>query len=158
MEPLYPHNCTQMKVVIQRVSSASVTVDNRVTGKIKDGFLLLVGIHNSDTLKKVEWVCNKIVKLRVFEDDEGKMNRSIRDVGGDLLVVSQFTLYGDVSRGTRPGFSEAAPPEMAEPLYEQMLQLLEENMNKPVQSGVFGAMMDVELVNSGPVTIILEKE
>lgn len=146
-----------MKVVVQRVSRASVKVDNKITGKIEKGLLLLVGIHPDDTRKELEWMCRKIEKLRIFEDEEGKMNLSVKDVGGSLLVVSQFTLYGNVRKGTRPSFVEAAKPEKAEPMYEEMVDYFKEQTNLKVQTGIFGAMMDVALVNDGPVTIILEK-
>ncbi|MDX1641113.1 MAG: D-aminoacyl-tRNA deacylase [Balneolaceae bacterium] len=146
-----------MKIIIQRVSHASVTVDGEVTGKIGKGLLLLVGIHESDTEKEVEWCCRKIPTLRIFEDEEGKMNRSLRNVGGSLLVVSQFTLYGDAKKGTRPSFIEAARPEKAEHLYNYMIDELKKESGLIVESGRFGAMMDVELINDGPVTLILEK-
>jgi D-tyrosyl-tRNA(Tyr) deacylase len=145
-----------MKIVIQRVSRASVTVDNKVTGSIEKGLVLLVGIHESDTKEDADWCCRKIPKLRLFEDEEGKINRSVKDIGGGLLVISQFTLYGDARKGNRPSFIEAARPEKAEPLYDYMIRKLK-TANVEVQSGVFGAMMDVDLVNSGPVTIILER-
>lgn len=146
-----------MKVVVQRVKSSSVEVENEVTGRIGKGLLLLVGIHQDDTKKEMEWICNKILKLRIFEDEEGKMNKSVSDIGGGLLVVSQFTLYGDTRKGTRPSFIEAARPEKAEPMYEEMIQYFKKHSELPVESGVFGAMMNVQLENDGPVTIILEK-
>ncbi len=146
-----------MKVVLQRVKNASVTVDGEVTGSIESGLLLLVGIHESDTKKEVDWCCRKIPTLRIFEDDEGKMNRSVADVNGGILVVSQFTLYGDASKGTRPSFIEAARPEKAEPLYDYMIEILKKDSGLKIESGEFGAMMDVEFINSGPVTLILEK-
>jgi D-aminoacyl-tRNA deacylase len=146
-----------MKVVVQRVNRASVTVENEITGKIKKGLLLLVGIHESDTKKEIDWCCNKISKLRIFEDDEGKMNKSVQDIKGEILVVSQFTLYGDTKKGTRPSFIEAAKPDVAEPLYNYMIERFKKSMDLNVQEGEFGAMMQVELVNDGPVTIIVEK-
>ncbi|WP_018128068.1 D-aminoacyl-tRNA deacylase [Balneola vulgaris] len=146
-----------MKVVVQRVSSASVTVGKEITGAIEKGLLLLVGIHEQDDRKSLEWMCNKILKLRIFEDEEGKMNKSVQDVEGGLLVVSQFTLYGDAKKGTRPSFIEAARPEFAEPYYEEMVQYFKEQSSLNIQTGQFGAMMEVELVNDGPVTLILEK-
>lgn len=146
-----------MKVVLQRVKNASVTVGGEVTGAIEDGLLLLVGIHESDTEEEMEWACNKILNLRIFDDAEGKMNRSVQDVGGGLLVVSQFTLYGDARKGNRPGYTEAARPEKAEPLYNQMVDYLKRHSGLKVQTGIFGAYMDVALCNDGPVTIILEK-
>lgn len=146
-----------MKVVVQRVSSASVMVGNEVTGVIKKGLLLLVGIHQNDTAEQLKWMCEKILKLRVFEDEEEKMNLSITDIQGELLVVSQFTLYGDSKKGTRPSYIEAARPEKAEPMYEEMIQYFKDHSELNIQTGKFGAMMDVELVNDGPVTLILEK-
>ncbi|MCH8523182.1 MAG: D-tyrosyl-tRNA(Tyr) deacylase [Balneolales bacterium] len=146
-----------MRTVVQRVSKASVTVDGKVVGQIGEGLLVLAGFHTSDTEEQMRWMCDKLLKLRIFNDDEGKMNRSVQDVGGSLLVVSQFTLYGDARKGTRPSFIESARPEVAIPLYESMLDYLRVNGNLPVESGEFGAMMEVSLVNDGPVTIILER-
>lgn len=146
-----------MKVVVQRVKRASVTIDNKIAGKIENGLLLLVGIHESDTKKEVDWCCRKIPSLRIFEDDEGKMNRSVTDANGKILVVSQFTLYGNANKGTRPSFIEAARPEKAEPLYDYMIESLKKESGLKIESGTFGAMMDVELINSGPMTLILEK-
>jgi D-aminoacyl-tRNA deacylase len=134
-------------------------VDSRVTGKIGPGFLLLAGFSPTDTEASLAWMAEKILGLRVFGDAEGKMNRDLADVNGAVLVVSQFTLYGDVSKGRRPSFIDAAPPNLAIPLYEKFVALLrEKGAGKiPVETGEFGAMMDVELVNDGPVTLILEK-
>jgi D-tyrosyl-tRNA(Tyr) deacylase len=146
-----------MKIVVQRVKEASVTVGNEITGAIEQGLLLLVGIHEDDTDDQLKWMCEKILKLRIFEDDEGKMNRSVSDVEGGILVVSQFTLYGDARKGTRPSFIEAARPEKAEPMYDQMIEYFQSNSSLNIQGGKFGAMMDVHLVNDGPVTLILEK-
>ncbi|HKJ45982.1 MAG TPA: D-aminoacyl-tRNA deacylase [Balneolales bacterium] len=146
-----------MKVIVQRVSEASVSVEGNITGKIGNGLLLLVGIHPDDTQKELEWICRKIVKLRIFEDENNKMNLSVDDVNGGLLVVSQFTLYGNVNKGTRPSFIEAAKPDKAEPMYNDMIDYFKKNTSLEVQTGIFGAMMDVSLVNEGPVTIILEK-
>ncbi len=146
-----------MRVVVQRVKRASVTVAKKVTGSIEQGLLLLVGIHNTDTQEQLRWVCDKVLKLRIFEDEEGKMNRSVSDVNGGILVVSQFTLYGDARKGTRPSFIEAARPEVAEPMYEEMIQYFREQSTLNIQTGIFGATMDVELLNDGPVTLILEK-
>ncbi|MEX1062296.1 MAG: D-aminoacyl-tRNA deacylase [Balneolaceae bacterium] len=147
-----------MKVVVQKVSRAKVSAGGRVAGQIGEGLLLLVGIHGLDSFKTIKWVSDKIIKLRVFEDSEGKMNRSVKDVGGSILVVSQFTLYGNIKRGTRPGFTEAAKPEYAEPLYEDMIRYLKKQSDLHIEEGVFGAAMDIELVNNGPVTILIEKE
>jgi D-tyrosyl-tRNA(Tyr) deacylase len=146
-----------MKIVVQRVKNASVTIDNEVTGSIKNGLLLLVGIHESDTKKEVDWCCRKIPTLRIFEDKEGKMNRSVTDVKGGILVVSQFTLYGNANKGTRPSFIEAAKPDKAEPLYDYMIEVLKRDSGLQIESGEFGAMMDVKFTNNGPVTLILEK-
>lgn len=146
-----------MKIVVQRVSEASVTVNNSVTGRIKKGLLLLVGIHTDDTEEEADWCCRKISKLRIFEDSEQKMNLSLEDVKGSLLVVSQFTLYGNIKKGTRPSFIEAARPEKAEPLYEYIVKQFRNRYNLDVETGEFGAMMDVKLVNDGPVTLVVEK-
>ena len=148
-----------MRVVLQRVSRAEVRVAGRVTGKIGPGFLVLAGFGPSDTDAQLSWMAEKILGLRVFADDQGKMNRDLVETKGSLLVVSQFTLYGDASKGRRPSFIDAAPPNLAVPLYEKFVALLKEKSGGriPVETGEFGAMMDVELVNDGPVTLILEK-
>jgi D-tyrosyl-tRNA(Tyr) deacylase len=146
-----------VRVVLQRVSRARVTVEGRVTGEIGVGLLLLVGFTAGDDEAAVEWMADKVVGLRVFSDADGKMNLSLGDVGGGLLVVSQFTLYGDTRKGRRPSFVHAAPPSVAIPLYEKFLEILAGRSGTPVQSGEFGAMMDVELVNDGPVTLVLER-
>lgn len=147
-----------MKIVVQRVKNASVTVNGQISGKMGHGLLLLVGIHTNDTEEQLDWCCNKIMKLRIFNDQDGLMNRSVQDVGGEILVVSQFTIYGDTRKGTRPGFTDAAPPDIAEPLYERMIEIFRERTDLNIESGIFGAMMDVELVNDGPVTLIITKE
>ncbi len=154
---VYPQSFPHMRIVIQRVQRASVTVGGTITGQIEKGLLLLVGIHQTDTKKEIDWCCRKIPKLRIFEDSDGKMNESVADHNGGILVVSQFTLYGNARKGTRPSFIEAARPEQAEPLYDYMVNKLKNDSNLRVESGEFGAMMDVELVNDGPVTLILEK-
>ncbi|WP_020403507.1 D-aminoacyl-tRNA deacylase [Gracilimonas tropica] len=146
-----------MKAVIQRVKSSSVMVENEITGAIEQGLLVLIGIHQDDTKKQMEWICRKIAKLRIFEDEEGKMNNSVQDVGGGILLVSQFTLYANSDKGTRPSFIEAARPEKAEPMYEEMIQWFKTHTDLNIQTGKFGAMMNVKLENDGPVTIILEK-
>ena len=143
-----------MRVVIQRVKHARVTVDHEVVGEIQQGFVLLVGITHDDTEEDAEYCAKKIPNLRVFEDEAGKMNLSLCDVGGGILSISQFTLYGDMRKGRRPNFMAAAKPEQANRLYEYFNQLLREQ-NIVVETGIFGAMMDVELVNAGPVTLIL---
>jgi D-tyrosyl-tRNA(Tyr) deacylase len=149
-----------MRVVLQRVSRAAVSVNARVTGSIGVGFLVLVGFAPTDTDESLAWMADKILGLRVFGDPAGKMNLALADVHGGILVVSQFTLYGDVSKGRRPSFVDAAPPEVATPLYERFVALLRERGaagGTGVETGEFGAMMEVELVNDGPVTLILEK-
>jgi D-tyrosyl-tRNA(Tyr) deacylase len=147
-------------VVLQRVARAAVRIDGRVAGEIEKGFLVLVGFAPADTVEQLTWMAEKILGLRVFGDAEGKMNLALADVAGAVLVVSQFTLYGDASKGRRPSFIAAAPPEAAIPLYEKFIALLREGggaAGTRVETGEFGAMMDVELVNDGPVTLILEK-
>ncbi|MFS0575323.1 D-aminoacyl-tRNA deacylase [Sporosarcina sp. 179-K 3D1 HS] len=146
-----------MRVVLQRSGPASVRVDGEVTGSIEKGYVLLVGITHTDTEADMEYVAKKIAGLRLWEDEEGKMNRAIEEVGGAILSVSQFTLYGDVRKGRRPSFIEAARPEQAEPLWQYFNGQLEAEGLK-VETGVFGAMMDVELINDGPVTIIVESK
>jgi D-aminoacyl-tRNA deacylase len=147
-----------MRVVLQRVSRAAVRVDGRVTGSIGVGFVILAGFAPADTAETLEWMAEKILTLRVFGDAAGKMNLALDDVGGALLVVSQFTLYGDARKGRRPSFVDAAPPAIAVPLYERFVALLRERSGGlKVETGAFGAMMEVELVNDGPVTLILEK-
>lgn len=146
-----------MRAVIQRVSSASVVSEGRVLGEICQGLLVLVGIGKGDGPDQMRWMCDKISKLRIFYDETGKMNRSVLDVGGGILLVSQFTLYGDARKGTRPGFDAAAPPSLAEPLYDDMVRHLRATLPVPVETGRFGADMAVSLVNDGPVTLLLEK-
>ena len=146
-----------MRVVLQRVSSAEVTVDRRSVGAIGKGFVLLVAFKASDGEVEATWIADKVIGLRVFPDDQGKMNRSLNDVEGELLIVSQFTLYGDVRKGRRPSFIDAAPPEIAIPLYNKFVALLSERASGRVETGEFGAVMDVKLVNQGPVTILLER-
>lgn len=145
-----------MRVLLQRVTRAAVHVGERTIGRIDRGFLLLVGFTQTDGEAQLQWMADKIVGLRVFPDDEDKMNRSITDVGGALLVVSQFTLYGDAIKGRRPSFVDAARPEVAIPLYERFIALLRER-ELAVETGEFGAMMQVELVNDGPVTLWLDR-
>ncbi|GAK42286.1 D-tyrosyl-tRNA(Tyr) deacylase [Paenibacillus sp. TCA20] len=146
-----------MRVVLQRVSEAKVTVDQEVVGQINRGFMLLVGITHEDTLKDADYLAEKIAGLRVFEDEAGKMNNSIMDVGGAILSVSQFTLYGDTRKGKRPNFMAAARPDVAEPLYAYFNEQLR-SKGLIVETGKFGAMMDVALNNDGPVTLILESK
>jgi len=165
-----------MRVVIQRVSSASVTIGDRIAGRIERGLLILVGIEASDTAADGEWLAQKITKLRIFEDEGGQMNKSVADIGGGILLVSQFTLHASTQKGTRPSFNAAARPEHARPLYENFIEQLRSalgGVDRPVVSGVgrpvvsevervqtgeFGAMMKVALVNDGPVTIIIDSK
>ena len=145
-----------MKLVIQRVKNAKVEVDNNLIGSINKGFLVLLGVTHKDTKENAEYLVKKLCNLRVFGDENGKMNLNIKDIGGELLIVSQFTLYADCSNGNRPSFIEAAKPEIANELYEYFCDKCKEN-NINVEKGIFGADMKVSLVNDGPVTIILEK-
>jgi D-aminoacyl-tRNA deacylase len=145
-----------MRVLVQRVSRAEVRVGARVAGRVGRGLLLLVGFTHTDDEARLRWMAEKVLNLRVFADDEGKMNRSISDVAGELLVVSQFTLYGDAAKGRRPSFVDAARPEVATPLYERWIELLRAG-GVHTETGEFGATMDVELVNDGPVTLWLEQ-
>ncbi|UOQ52838.1 D-aminoacyl-tRNA deacylase [Hymenobacter cellulosivorans] len=145
-----------MRVVLQRVSQASVTVEGRVTGQIGPGLLVLAGFAPDDTTQSLDWMARKLVQLRIFSDEEGKMNRSVQDIGGQVLVVSQFTLLADARKGNRPSYIGAAPPPVAIPLYEQFVHMLEQLLGQPVPTGEFGADMKVELLNDGPVTIVLD--
>ena len=145
-----------MKLVIQRVKNAKVEVDEKVVGKIENGFMVLIGIRKGDTKKEADYLVKKLINLRVFEDENGKMNLNIKSVGGSLLLVSQFTLYADCSNGNRPSFTEAAKPEQANKLYEYFCSECEKN-NIKVERGIFGANMQVSLINDGPVTIVIEK-
>ena len=147
-----------MRAVIQRVTRASVTIDGVERSRIGPGYLVLLGIHESDTTAQAELLAKKIAGLRVMEDESGKMNRSLADVDGEILLVSQFTLYGDCSHGNRPSFITAARPETAIPLYEYMIKLLGEKTGKEVRTGEFGADMKVELLNDGPVTILMDTD
>ena len=146
-----------MRVVLQRVSQGAVSVDGKPVGGIGVGLVLLVGFTSGDGEDTVRWMTDKILGLRVFSDEEGRMNLSLQEVQGDILVVSQFTLYGDTRKGRRPSFVHAAPPEVAIPLYDRFLELLRGEAPGRVESGRFGAMMDVALVNAGPVTLVLER-
>lgn len=146
-----------MRTVVQRVSSASVTVDGNVIGKINKGFLVLLGIKSTDTKQDVNYMVKKVINLRIFRDENDKMNLSLKDVNGELLIVSQFTLYGDASGGNRPSFIEAGKPDIAIPLYEYFISECKKQISV-VQTGKFGADMKVELLNDGPVTIIMESK
>jgi D-tyrosyl-tRNA(Tyr) deacylase len=145
-----------MRVLIQRTTQASVTIDGIVVSEIGQGLLVLVGIENDDAITDAQWLASKIVQMRIFSDGGGKMNLSVKGIDGDLLVVSQFTLHASTKKGNRPSFLCAARPEIAIPLYEQFLGLLETELGKPVLRGVFGADMKVALVNDGPVTILID--
>ena len=144
-----------MRAVLQRVNEASVTVDGRITGQISRGLLVLVGITQTDTEESAKLLAQKVAHLRIFEDAERKMNESLLDISGELLVISQFTLYGDTRKGRRPSFHLSAPPNISEPLYEKFVLFLRET-GLPVKTGIFGAHMEVRLLNAGPVTLILE--
>jgi len=147
-----------MKIVIQLVKEASVTVDAKVISAIKKGYLILLGIEAEDTQEDINWLAGKIARLRIFQDENDAMNLSIMDVGGDIIVVSQFTLQAKTKKGNRPSFIKAARPEIAIPLYEAFITALEKELGKNIQTGVFGAMMDVALVNDGPVTILIDSK
>jgi D-tyrosyl-tRNA(Tyr) deacylase len=146
-----------MRVVLQRVKHARVDVGGKTVGEIQKGLLLLVGIHERDTAAQADFLAAKCADIRVFSDDEGRMNLSVKDVGGDILAVSQFTLYGNCKKGRRPSYTQAAKPQKGRELYEYFVKKTREQIDN-VQTGIFGAMMDVALVNDGPVTLILEKE
>jgi D-aminoacyl-tRNA deacylase len=145
-----------VRIVLQRVSSAQVTVDGKVTGQIGEGLLVLLGVGKGDTEETMEWGARKTAELRIFQDEQDKMNRSLQDVRGEALVVSQFTLFGDAQKGRRPSFTEAAPPEEAERLYKYFVEFLS-SLGVHTETGIFAAKMSVTLVNEGPVTIILER-
>lgn len=147
-----------MKIVLQRVSSASVSINNEIKGQINQGFLILLGIGQDDNIDDIDWLCNKIINLRVFSDVNGKMNLSIKNINGEMLLISQFTLFASTKKGNRPSFIKSAKPDVAIPLYEQFIKKLEELTGKPVQTGEFGADMQVSLVNDGPVTITIDSK
>lgn len=145
-----------MKAVIQRVLKASVTIGGNIHSAIHDGVMVLLGIEDADTEEDISWLSQKIVQLRIFNDDEGVMNISLKESGGDILLVSQFTLHASVKKGNRPSYIKASKPDIAVPLYEKMIRRLETDLGKSVKTGVFGADMKVELINDGPVTIIID--
>ncbi|HEX5152240.1 MAG TPA: D-aminoacyl-tRNA deacylase [Parafilimonas sp.] len=145
-----------MRAVIQRVSEASVTVDEKITGAIKTGLLILLGIEDIDTAEDIEWLSSKIVNMRIFNDANGVMNISLKDVDGDILLVSQFTLHASTKKGNRPSYSRASKPDIAIPMYEQMIAQLEKDSGKKIETGIFGADMKVSLLNDGPVTIVID--
>ena len=145
-----------MRAVIQRVSRASVKINAELKASINNGLLVLLGIEKEDTQEDVDWLAGKITRLRIFNDDDGVMNRSVQEVNGDIIVVSQFTLHAGTKKGNRPSYIKAARPEIAIPLYKQFVTTLESELGKPVGTGEFGAMMDLELINTGPVTILID--
>lgn len=147
-----------MRVVIQRVSEAKVSIKRKVAGSIGIGLMVLVGFEENDTYEDIQWIVQKITQLRIFNDDEGKMNLSITDIQGDVLLISQFTLHASTKKGNRPSFIRAAKPDRAIPLYETTIETLESKLDKPIQTGEFGADMKVALINDGPVTITIDSK
>ncbi len=147
-----------MRIVLQRVKHASVTIDGKLFSEIGKGMLILLGIEDSDTQADIDWLCNKLVKLRIFEDGDNAMNLNISQVDGEFLIVSQFTLFATTKKGNRPGFTRAARPETAIPIYEKFISTLNGMTEKPVKTGVFGADMKVDLLNDGPVTIVMDSK
>jgi D-tyrosyl-tRNA(Tyr) deacylase len=147
-----------MKVVIQRVSSASVTIDSKIVANIQQGLLVLVGIEEADSQQDMDWLCQKIANLRIFGDENDVMNLSVKDIDGEIIIVSQFTLQASTKKGNRPSYIKAARPEIAIPLYEKFIAKMEATVDKKVQTGIFGADMKVALVNDGPVTIIMDSK
>ncbi|KQM66383.1 D-tyrosyl-tRNA(Tyr) deacylase [Pedobacter sp. Leaf216] len=145
-----------MRAVLQRVTHASCTVNDQITGAIGTGFLVLLGIEDADTLEDLDWLAQKIIGMRVFGDENGLMNKALADVGGDILLISQFTLFAATKKGNRPGFIRAAKPDVAIPLYEKMIAKLSDLLGKQIKTGVFGADMKIALLNDGPVTIIID--
>ena len=145
-----------MRVVIQRVSHASVKVEGTITGAINAGLLVLLGIEDADGKDDMEWLSNKVVNLRIFDDENGVMNRSVKEAGGNILFVSQFTLHASTKKGNRPSYIRASKPEFAIPMYEKLVTQLENDLGKKIQTGIFGADMKVELLNDGPVTIVID--
>jgi D-tyrosyl-tRNA(Tyr) deacylase len=147
-----------MRLVIQRVKKASVTIENKIHAETGPGMLIFVGIENADTSEDIEWLCGKIARLRIFDDKQGVMNLSLQDTGGDVLLISQFTLHASTKKGNRPSYVRAARPDTAVPIYNELVTTLSRQLSKPVKTGIFGAMMHVELVNDGPVTIIIDSK
>ena len=145
-----------MRAVLQRVTQASCTVNGEITGAIETGFLLLLGIEDADTLEDLDWLAQKIIGMRVFGDENGMMNKALADVSGDILLISQFTLFAATKKGNRPGFTRAARPDVAIPLYEKMIEKLSALLGKKVKTGIFGADMKIALLNDGPVTILID--
>lgn len=147
-----------MKVVIQRVNNASVSIENKVVGSIQHGLMILVGIEDADTDEDIFWLTNKVINLRIFNDENGVMNKSIIEINGDILLVSQFTLHASTKKGNRPSYIKASKPEIAIPIYEKFITQLEKSLAKKIQLGVFGADMKVSILNDGPVTIIIDSK
>jgi D-tyrosyl-tRNA(Tyr) deacylase len=147
-----------MRVVIQRVSSASVSIENKINGIIQKGLMILVGIEDADTIEDVNWLSGKIVNLRIFNDEDGVMNCSVKEINGDILLVSQFTLHASTKKGNRPSYINASKPPIAIPLYEQLISSLNKELVKPIATGIFGVDMQVSLVNDGPVTIVIDSK
>jgi D-tyrosyl-tRNA(Tyr) deacylase len=147
-----------MRVVIQRVREASVQVNNEIVGAINNGLMILLGIEDADTLEDIEWLSNKIINLRIFNDEQEVMNKSLLDIGGDILLISQFTLHASTKKGNRPSYIKASKPDFAIPMYEKMIAQLEQLLTKKIQTGVFGADMKVKLLNDGPVTIVIDSK
>ncbi|MCS4167504.1 D-tyrosyl-tRNA(Tyr) deacylase [Sphingobacterium paramultivorum] len=145
-----------MRAVIQRVKNASCTVDNQITGQIQKGLMILLGVEEADTTEDLKWLGQKFINLRIFEDEQGLMNKSIQDIDGNILLISQFTLFAQTKKGNRPSFIRAAKPDKAKPMYEEMALLLSQLLQKEVQLGVFGADMKIDLLNDGPVTIVMD--
>lgn len=145
-----------MRAVIQRVSEAACRIGGEVSGAIGPGFLVLLGIEDADTLEDLDWLAGKIINMRVFEDEQGLMNKALADINGNILLISQFTLFASTRKGNRPGFTRAAKPDLAIPFYEAMIRRLSQLLNKPIQTGIFGADMKISLVNDGPVTITID--
>lgn len=147
-----------MKAVIQRVSKASVTINGTIKSSIGSGLLILLGIEDADTQEDINWLSSKIVNLRIFNDAEGVMNISVKEIGGDIILVSQFTLHASTKKGNRPSYIKAAKPDFAIPMYEKMIAQLQNDLGKPIQTGIFGADMKVQLMNDGPVTIVIDSK
>jgi D-tyrosyl-tRNA(Tyr) deacylase len=145
-----------MRAVIQRVTKASVTVDGKINGQVGNGLLVLIGIEDADTDEDIQWLSSKIVNLRIFNDDQGVMNISVKDIAGTILLISQFTLHASTKKGNRPSYIKASKPEIAIPIYEKMIRQLATDLGKEIQTGIFGADMKVELLNDGPVTIVID--
>ncbi len=145
-----------MRAVVQRVSKASVEIEGKICGKIDKGIVVFIAINESDNDKSIEWMSNKLVNLRIFSDDNGKMNKSVNEIQGGILLISNFTLYGDTKKGFRPSFVHSARPDISEPIFNKLLNYLKTNYDLKIETGKFGAMMNIELVNDGPVTIIID--